>query len=342
MSAPQTSPNLQIEADKIILATGTRPRRPSDIRFNENNIVDSDSLLRMTRIPPTLCVMGAGVIGCEYASIFSQLGTKVSIVDRRTDLLRGVDSEIVALLQAKLESTHVKFLLGVTPTTPQLRGNQVLLNIDGVDSLFDSLLYCMGRIGNVESLALNKAGLSSDSRGLLEVNRNFQTQVPHIYAVGDLIGSPALAASASEQGRLAACHAFGLPNPGFPSLFPYGIYTIPEISSVGAEEALLIEAKTPYVVGHARFSEIARGKILGDEFGMLKLIFDRKTHLLLGAHIIGTHATELIHIAQVAMSLGAKIDNLTSLVFNYPTLAEAYKVACLNALNKLRAPVSAS
>ncbi len=329
-----------VQAETIVLATGTRPRAPSGFRIDARTCFDSDSILSLDTRPKNLCVMGAGVIGCEYASIFAHMGCRVTVLDRRTDLLRGVDREIVSRLKSELESRGVTFELGTTFSDPRLEGPAAVVDIAGRAERFEAILFCMGRIGNIEELELHKAGLSADSRGLLEVNSSYQTQVPHIYAVGDLIGPPALAASASEQGRLAACHAFGAPSPGFPKLFPYGIYTIPEISSVGAEESSLQEGNIPYVVGRARFCELARGKILGDEHGLLKLLFHKETRALLGAHIIGSQATELVHIGQIALSFGAKIDDLIPLVFNYPTLAEAYKVACLNALNQLRSEAS--
>jgi NAD(P) transhydrogenase len=328
--------SFRVRAEKIILATGTRPRRPADMHFDEEHLVDSDSVLNLRRKPESVCVVGAGVVGCEYASIFAHLGIPVTVIDTRQELLKGVDREVVAQLQKKLESMNVRFLLGQEFENPKLVGDRVHIKRGSQQLNFDLTLYCMGRVGNVESLDLDKVGLRTTSRGNIEVNKYFQTTVPHVYAVGDLIGSPALAAAAFEQGRLAALHAFGFESPGFPELFPYGIYTIPEISSVGFEEIDLQKKGIPYVTGRARFSELARGKILGDQEGLLKLLFHKETAKLLGVHIIGTQATELVHIGQVALSFEADLHHLLRLVFNYPTLAEAYKVACLHAANQLR------
>ena len=327
---------LRVRGDKIILATGTRPRRPEDIVFDDDHLVDSDSLLKLHRKPDSIGVIGAGVVGCEYASIFAHLGIPVTVIDTRQELLKGVDREVVSQLQKHLEANNVKFLLGESFENPRLEGGRVKVLRKGEELDFDVVLYCMGRVGNVESLHLDKVGLTPSKRGNLAVNKHFQTDVPHVYAVGDLIGSPALAAAAFEQGRLAALHALGFESAGFPELFPYGIYTIPEISSVGFEEADLQQKGIPYVIGRARFSELARGKILEDQEGLLKLLVHKSTGKLLGVHIIGAQATELVHIGQVALSFEADLKHLLSLVFNYPTLAEAYKVASLNAANQLR------
>jgi len=327
---------LSVRGEKIILATGTRPRRPEDIVFDDVHLVDSDSILNLKHKPKSLCVIGAGVVGCEYASMFAHLGIPVTVVDTRTELLKGVDREVVAQLQKHLEANNMRFLLGEAFEAPLLKGDVVELRRSGEVHTFDLVLYCMGRVGNVENLNLENAGLIATPRGNLPVNKYFQTDVSHIYAVGDLIGSPALAAAAFEQGRLASLHAFDCESPGFPELFPYGIYTIPEISSVGMEEVELKALSIPFVTGRAKFSELARGKILDDQEGLLKLLVHRQTGKLLGVHIIGAQATELVHIGQVALSFEADLAHLLKLVFNYPTLAEAYKVACLNAANKLR------
>ncbi|NCN41718.1 Si-specific NAD(P)(+) transhydrogenase [bacterium] len=327
-------------AGKFVIATGTRPRRPSEIDFNHPHVFDSDSILEISEIPKTMCIMGAGVVGCEYVSIFAEMGCQVTLVDKRNQLLQGVDREVVDRLTAYMKDKGVKFILGpdaIDPATLQFvckEEGKVCLRFQEKDYEFDALLYCMGRTGNVESLNLSSIGIQPTSRGLIEVNEHFQTKQEHIYAVGDIIGHPALAASAFAQGRIAAAHAFGLTDQKFPKIFPYGIYTIPEISSVGAEEAELIQAKVPFITGYARYSELARGKIVGDEYGLLKLIFHEETKKLLGAHVIGTSASELIHIAQVAMWFEADVQHLLDFIFNYPTLAEAYKVASLNAYNK--------
>lgn len=332
----ESSSKRKYSAHHIVLATGTRPRRPDDIPFKKNLIMDSDSVLNLKKMPRSICILGAGVIGCEYVSIFMEMGIKVTLLDRRTDLLRGIDREIVTALSGHFKAKGVQIILGADYSHIRSSQNKVSLKINGRLRHFDSLLFCMGRMGNTEDLCLDKAGLKCNDRGLLSVNAHFQTEISHIYAVGDIIGAPALAASAYEQGRLAACHALEGTSASFPQLFPYGVYTIPEISSVGAEEAQLLKDKIPFVVGRALYKELARGKILGDEFGFIKLLFHKETQELLGAHIIGTHATELIHIGQLAIQFKAKVEPFTAMVFNYPTLAEAYKVACLNAYNQMR------
>lgn len=323
----------------IVIAAGSRPTRPDTIPFDDLTVFDSETILGIEQMPRAMAIIGAGVIGCEYASFFARLGIKVTLIDRRLTLLRSVDQETVHILQKHFIDHHIRLFLGCQETGIE-RGRDphwpVTIHI-GEESLHaDALLYCMGREGNVEGLNLPGAGLAANARKLIEVNAHYQTAVPHIYAVGDIIGPPALAASSAEQGRLAACHAFGIDGGAFSSAFPYGIYTIPEISSSGAQEEELEKKKIPYVVGRAQYAELARGKIIGDQSGYLKLLVGREDRKILGIHIIGTGATELIHIGQVAMALGAKVDFLVSNVFNYPTLAEAYKVAAYHAFNQLR------
>jgi NAD(P) transhydrogenase len=326
----------EVEGRFIVIATGTRPARPKEIPFDQQSIFDSDTVLELRAKPKTMAVLGAGVIGCEYASIFSRLGVKVTLVDQRDRLLSWMDSEITDELQAQFVRSGIELLFNsctgdVAPIQGK-RGAQVAIN--GKPHRFDVLLVCMGRNGNTETLNLAAAGLTAGERSLLAVNEWYQTQVPHIYAVGDVIGSPGLASASSEQGRLAAAHAFHIRNGSFPDSFPYGIYTIPEISSVGSQETDLKARGIEYVVGRARYKELARGKILGDDHGFLKLLFDAKTRKLLGCQVIGTQATELVHIGQAAFILGAGIDFFVNNVFNYPTLAEAYKVAAYNAYNQ--------
>lgn len=328
--------NEELRARNIIIATGTRPRRPEDLHFKENILMDSDTVLSLREKPGNICIIGAGVIGCEYASIFLEMGVPVTLVDRRADLLRGIDREIVKKLEELFEANGLNLRLNARLGQIDTKIDGVQIEVNGENVGFESALYCMGRLGNVETLKLEAAGLKYNERNQLVVNQHFQTEVPHIYAVGDVIGAPSLAASAYEQGRLAACHCLGESDATFTAFFPYGIYTIPEISSVGAQEDQLIKDGVPYVSGVAHYKELARGKILDDEGGFLKLLFHRENKKLLGAHIIGSHATELIHLGQMALSFDATIDQLLPLVFNYPTLAEAYKVACLNAHNKLR------
>lgn len=336
----------EIEGKFIVIATGTRPRRPEGFDFDSNIIHDSDSILEMSRQPKTMAVLGAGVIGCEYASIYARMGVHVTLIDRKPDLLKAIDEEITQALRAEFAKTNIEmaFDYDYKNVAPVKSEGKVKVKIEMKPNSetnyetrhFDAVLVCVGRVGNVEHLDLENAGITDkNDRGLIVVNSNYQTSVDHIYAVGDIIGSPALAASSAEQGRLAALHAFQNQQARFPTTFPYGIYTIPEISSVGAQEVELKSRNIQYVVGRANYREIARGKILADEHGFLKLLVDCKTQKILGVHVIGSGATELVHIGQVAMAFGATIKFFVDNVFNYPTLAEAYKVAAYNALNKI-------
>lgn len=335
----------RFSAPKVIIATGTRPRRPKEFDFDGFTVFDSDTVLEMKFQPRTLLVVGAGVIGVEYASIFARTGVRVTLQDTRPDVLKSIDQEIVASLTRQFAKSGMTMRTGwaihAIETVPgetgrawradatYSRGDEVLTE------KFDAVLVCQGRTGNYEKLNLAAVGLKPDSRGSLTVNSNYQTAVPSIYAVGDIIGAPALAASSSEQGRLAVLHAFKNVPALFPDTFPYGIYTIPEISTVGMQEHEAKERGIQYVVGKATYSELARGKMIEDEFGFLKILVHAKTRRLIGVHVIGTGATELVHIGQVAMAFGATVDFFVDNVFNYPTLAEAYKVAAYNARNKL-------
>lgn len=329
----------------IVVATGTRPRRPPEFDFDGFTIFDSDTVLEMKFQPRTLLVVGAGVIGAEYASIFARTGCRVTLYDARPDLLKSIDQEIVAALVKQMKKNGVQLRLGwklhSIETVPgetgrAWRADATYTYDDQVlTEKFDAVLVCQGRTGNFEKLNVEKAGLKVDERGSLNVNKNYQTEVKHIYAVGDIIGAPALAASSAEQGRLAALHAFSGKEAKFPDTFPYGIYTIPEISTVGMQEEEAKAKGIRYVVGKATYSELARGKMIEDEFGFLKLLVHAPTKRLIGVHVIGTGATELVHIGQVAMAFGATVDFFVDNVFNYPTLAEAYKVAAYNAKNQL-------
>lgn len=321
-----------ISATYFVIATGTHPTHSKDIVFDNKKVFDSDTILQLEKLPATLGIVGAGVIGCEYASIFAKLGVKVTIFDRRTTLLRDIDNDVLAQLTKEFENSGITLRLAAN--LDKIHGSELYCN--GIRQTFEALLYCMGRTGNSIELNLAKAGLNADARGYLKVNESYQTQVPHIFAVGDIIGAPGLAASGAEQGRLAANFIFTKEAVKFPATFPYGIYTIPEISCVGEQEESLKKAGTPYVVGRAYYKELARGKILGDEHGFLKLLVHKETKKIVGVHILGTQATELIHIGQVAMALDSGIEFLVNNVFNYPTLAEAYKVAAYNAYNQLR------
>ncbi len=328
----------EVEGSFVVIGTGTRPFRPAEIPFDDEIVFDSDTVLGLREKPATMAVLGAGVIGAEYASIFARMGVKVTLMDARDRLLSWMDPEITTALQRQFESNGIEVRFGITEKLVRLsaEGSGADIVVKGRTHSFAAVLVCMGRLGNTEGLNLQAAGLKPIERSLLAVNESYQTEVPHIYAVGDVIGSPGLASASSEQGRLAAAHAFGLRDGSFPDSFPYGIYTIPEISSVGAQEPDLKARGLAYVVGRAKYSELARGKIIGDDHGFLKLLFDAKTQKLLGVQVMGTGATELVHIGQAAFILGAGIDFFMDNVFNYPTLAEAYKVAAYNAYNQLK------
>jgi NAD(P) transhydrogenase len=287
-----------------------------------------------------LTVVGAGVVGIEYASIFSALGVRVTLVDKRSRLLPFVDGEIIDTLVHLMRENRVMLRLGeeVSGVEPidDPTGRHVRIHLaSGKQIVTDSVLYSIGRKGAVDQLNLPAAGLSADDRGRIKVNENSQTAVPHIYAAGDVIGFPSLASTSMEQGRVAACHAFGIRFHSVPELFPYGIYTIPEISMVGMTEEELTEQGVPYEVGKAYYKEIARGDIAGDRTGLLKLLFHRELRELLGIHIIGHDACELIHIGQAVLSYGGTLDYFVDTVFNYPTFAECYKTAAFDGINRL-------
>jgi len=331
-----------VRGEYVIIATGTSPSHPAGIDFDAATVFDSDTVLNIDRVPRTLAVIGAGVIGCEYASIFARMGSRVTLVNKHPGILRGVDDEITEALKQHFSENRIQLRLatefsGIAPVTKAdgSRGARVVLK--GKEHIFDAVLYCVGREGNVEQLNLAAAGLAPDARGLIAVDEHYRTSVPNIYAVGDVVGFPSLAASSAEQGRLAAAHAFGLSEATLSKSFPYGIYTIPEISWAGKLEAELVKEGVRYVVGRARYRELARGRILGDVHGFLKLLVQEGSGKILGVHVLGTGATELVHIGQVAMDLGAGVEFLVSNVFNYPTLAEAYKVAAYQAYNQLNA-----
>ncbi len=326
---------LQFKSEFFIIATGTRPLTPDAIPFNTSSLVNSDTILNIRRFPVKLAVIGAGVIGCEYASIFARLGSLVTLFDQRKTLLRGVDGDILERLIDQFQMNGIDLRFGVKLGTIEADADKSIVNFDNQKLEFDVVLYCLGRTGNTEQLNLKAAGVEVNNRGLIPVDKQYRTNVPNIFAVGDVQGPPGLATSASEQGRMAAATIFSDFDGSFPETFPFGIYTIPEISQVGPTESELKEKNVDYVVGISRYKELARGKILSDDDGVLKLIFCAKTHKLLSVHILGTGATELIHIGQTALALGAKLDFFVSNVFNYPTLAEAYKVAAYMAFNTL-------
>ncbi len=325
------------QADYILIATGSRPRRADGLPFNQKTICDSDGILATDFIPRTLTVMGGGVVGCEYASMFAAFGIKVTLLDRRRELLRFVDQEIAQALIFHLRTHGVVVQLGeeLAGVTEDARGRVITALRSGKTIVSDMLLYAMGRVSNTDTLNLQAIGLTTDHTGTLKVNEHYQTTIPHIYAAGDVIGFPALASTSMEQGRRAACHAFQVPQSSLPKVMPYGIYTIPEISTVGKTEEELTEAGVPYAVGRAFYREIARGQIFGDVHGILKLVFHRDSLGLLGVHIIGEGATELIHIGQAVLTYGGTVEYFVHSVFNYPTLAECYRTAALDGLNRL-------
>jgi NAD(P) transhydrogenase len=342
----QDSETNEHTADFIVIAVGTEAARPAEIPFDGQSIIDSDGLLSLKQLPKSLTIVGAGVIGCEYACILATLGIPVVLVERRPRLLEFVDSEIIEALQYQMRNIGVTLRLNEEVVgVARANDNAVVLHLkSGKQIRAPLLMYSAGRVGATKNLGLEKIGIEIDERGRLKVNDDFQTTVPHIYAVGDVVGFPALASTSMQQGRHAACHAFGLACQTATHLLPYGIYSIPEISMVGRNEDELTRNGVPYEIGVARYREIARGQIIGDTVGMLKLLFHTETRELLGVHVIGEGATELIHIGQAVIAHGGKLDYFVDAVFNYPTLAECYKVAALAALNKFAnndAPVCA-
>ncbi len=328
-----------VQAQHIVIAVGTVPAPPLGMKDEYPQIITSDKVMSLEHLPRSMVVVGAGVIGLEYASMFGSLGVDVTLVDARHRPLEFLDTEIVDELIHQMRNYGVTFRLGETVAQMECsegKPTKAIIYLEsGKKLVSDLVLYAVGRIGATESLALERAGLDADERGRLKVNERFQTVVPHIFAAGDVIGYPSLAATSSEQGRLAACHAFGMKAEPMSANFPIGIYAVPEISMVGENEQNLTAKKVPYEIGMARYKEIARGHIMGDDSGLLKLLFHRKNHQLLGVHAIGLGATELVHIGQAVLGLGGGLDYFMSTVFNYPTMAECYKVASLDAFNKL-------
>ena len=329
-----------VTTDKVVVAVGTTPTKPEGVQADGKRILLSDDVLDLPDLPRSLAIIGAGVIGLEYGSIFATLGIRVTLIDRDPRLLHFVDGELVDTLVYHMRQKRVTLRLNEEVTWVESfeddRGERVKISlVSGKQIVSDAALYSIGRTGATGSLNLEAVGLKADSRGRLEVNESYQTAVPNIYAAGDVIGFPNLASTSGEQGRLAACHAFGMPARSVPGLFPYGIYTIPEISMVGRTEEEMTEDNVPYEVGRAQYREIARGQIIGDDSGMLKLLFHTGTRKLLGVHIIGEGASELVHIGQAVLALGGTVDYFVETVFNYPTLAECYKTAALDGINRL-------
>jgi NAD(P) transhydrogenase len=326
------------EADNIIIAVGTRPASSPKVPVNGKTIVNSDQVLEMVDLPKSLIVVGGGVIGVEYTCMFAALGVRVTLIEKRPRLLEFADQEIIEALSYHLRDARVTMRLGEeVESVEQLADGAVVANLESKKKMSgDALLYAVGRQGNIDELNLAAAGVEADNRGRIPVDKDFRTKVPHIFAVGDVIGFPALASVSMEQGRIAAARAFGDDHvQSNPSFYPYGIYTIPEISFIGKTEEQLTEEDVPYEVGVAYYREIARGQIRGDTTGRLKLIFHRETRQVLGVHIIGEGAAELVHIGQAVMALNSTVDYFVDTVFNYPTLAEAYKAAAFNGINRL-------
>jgi NAD(P) transhydrogenase len=327
----------EYKAETIIIATGTKPAVSTKVPINGRNIVNSDQILQMPDIPKTFIVVGGGVIGVEYTCMFATLGVRVILIEKRPRLLEFADAEMVEALSYHLRDHRVTMRLSEeVASVEETPDGQVVANLQSKKKISgDALLYAIGRQGNVDELNLAAAGLEADSRGRIAVDADYRTKQPHIYAVGDVIGFPSLASVSMEQGRIAAAHASGKVIHSNPDNYPYGIYTIPEISFTGKTEEQLTDEDVPYEVGVAYYREIARGQIRGDTTGRLKLIFHRETKQVLGVHIIGEGASELLHIGQAVMILGGTVEYFVNTVFNYPTLAECYKAAAFNGLNKL-------
>jgi len=325
------------KADFFVIATGTKPAEATKVPINGRNIIDSDQVLEMPEIPKSMIVVGGGVIGVEYTCMFAALGVRVILVEKRPRLLEFADSEMVEALSYNLRDHRVTMRLNEeVESVEETPDGKVTANLESKKKLSgDALLYAVGRQGNVVELNLPAAGVEADSRGRIKVDDTYRTQQSHIYAVGDVIGFPSLASVSMEQGRIAAAGAFGKVVVSNPASYPYGIYTIPEISFIGKTEEQLTDEDVPYEVGVAYYREIARGQIRGDTTGRLKLVFHRETKQVLGVHVIGEGASELLHIGQAVMILGGTVEYFIDTVFNYPTLAECYKAAAFNGLNKL-------
>jgi NAD(P) transhydrogenase len=337
----------QVRAERVLVATGTEPAKPEGVEFDQRTVITSDEILGLPALPHSVIVVGGGVIGTEYASMLSLLGVKVTLIEGRPRVLEFVDGEIGEALQYHLRQGGMTLRLGEKvvrigrcdppPGARTADGCMAEATLEsGKTVRAECLLYAIGRQGATAELRLENAGLQADNRGRLRVNEHFQTGVPHIYAAGDVVGFPALASTSMEQGRAAACHMFGQPVHEVSRLLPYGIYSIPEMSMIGWTEEKLTEEGVPFESGVAQYREIARGQLIGDDIGMLKLLIHQESHAILGVHAIGTGATELIHIGQCAMAFNATVEYFVNAVFNYPTLAECYKTAALNGLNKLR------
>ncbi len=329
----------RITGEFILVATGSRPHRPADIDFADTSIHDSDEILGIESLPRSLTVLGGGVIGCEYACMFAALGVEVTLVDARPEILPFLDLEIVGRLKGAMESLGVLLVQGVGWKKVERRGEEIVATLaDGRTLVAEQLLFTAGRSGRTEGLGLETIGLAPDARGCLKVDECYRTGLPHVFAAGDVIGFPALASVSMEQGRVAVCHAFGFPyKQAVAATMPYGIYTIPEVSAYGETEESCHAKGIDYVAGRALYADNPRGKITGDLQGVTKLVVEVGTRRLLGVHVIGERASELVHIGQAVVHLGGTVDAFIEMVFNYPTLADSYKYAaydCLAALAK--------
>jgi NAD(P) transhydrogenase len=332
-----------IKGARFLIAVGTRPYRPADIPFNGTNVLDSDELIGIERLPRSLAVIGAGVIGVEYATIFSALDVNVTLIEPRPSFLDFIDHELIEDFTHQLRDRGMTIRLGSKVHGIEFQNGSPVTTLEsGRQIRSEMLLFAGGRMGATDTLGLEACGLAADERGRLKVDpHTFQTEIPHIYAGGDVIGFPSLASTSMEQGRMAACHAFDIPMPPAPEHFPYGIYAVPEISTVGMSEQEAQQRGIHYECGIARFRETSRGHIMGLDQGMLKMIFSLKTRRLLGVHIVGEGATELVHIGQAVINLKGTLDYFIENTFNYPTLAEAYKIAALDAWNRMPRTVEA-
>jgi NAD(P) transhydrogenase len=326
-----------LTGERFLIAVGTRPYRPPDVPFNGHSVVDSDEIVDIARLPRSLTVVGGGVIGVEYATIFSALDVNVALVEGRPNLLEFIDEELIEDFTHQLRDRGMALRLGCKVARIEFENDwPVTILENGRRLRSEMLLYAAGRVGATDALNLDSCGLTADNRGRLKVDAvTFQTEVPHIYAAGDAIGFPSLASTSMEQGRIAACHAFNMPMPPAPEFFPYGIYSVPEISTVGMSEQEVRKRNIPYECGIARFRETSRGHIMGLNAGLLKMLFALDTRRLLGVHIVGEGATELVHIGQAVLNLQGTLDYFIENTFNYPTLAEAYKIAALDAWNRM-------
>ncbi len=326
-----------IGGERFLLSVGTRPYRPADVPFNGHSVVDSDEIVEIPRLPRSLTVVGGGVIGVEYATIFSALDVTVALVEARPGILEFIDDELIEDFTHQLRDRGMALRFGCKVARIEFENDwPVTVLENGRRIRSEMLLYAAGRVGATDALNLDVCGLSADNRGRLKVDPvTFQTEVPHIYAAGDAIGFPSLASTSMEQGRIAACHAFHMPMPPAPEFFPYGIYSVPEISTVGLSEQEVRKRNISYECGVARFRETSRGHIMGLNAGLLKMLFALDTRRLLGVHIVGEGATELVHIGQAVLNLQGTLDYFIENTFNYPTLAEAYKIAALDAWNRM-------